>query len=397
MVQQYSKLIKEYTKKDGSKAYKFQTYLGTDPLTGKKKFTTRRGFKTKKEADLALSRLKIEIAEKGLSSRKLNNQYSFKDVYDLWKESYERTVTPNTFIRVESLFKKQILPTFGSLRIEHIKPAYCQKVVNDWYEKYATFGALKAYTTKVFNYAQKLEILDSNPMIIIDTPRKKYSTDKIKFYEKDILIKFLETVEKTQPYHVFTFFRLVSFSGLRKGEMLALTWDNIDFSKSEIHVKRTITKNSNGELILGLTPKTKASVRTLSIDEKTMLVLKKWYMLQKEEFFKRGVSLQKEQLVFSTEKNGIVALTTPNRWLEKICKEYHFEDIKIHGFRHTHCSLLFESAMEQSQNGDISQWLKVIQERMGHAKIQTTLNIYNHVTKKAQQNFEKQFANFATF
>ncbi len=79
-------------------------------------------------------------------------------------------------------------------------------------------------------------------MIIIDTPRKKYSTDKIKFYEKDILIKFLETVEKTQPYHVFTFFRLVSFSGLRKGEMLALTWDNIDFSKSEIHVKRTITK-----------------------------------------------------------------------------------------------------------------------------------------------------------
>ncbi|EHS2295625.1 tyrosine-type recombinase/integrase, partial [Enterococcus faecalis] len=121
------------------------------------------------------------------------------------------------------------------------------------------------------------------------------------------------------------------------------------------------------------------------------------YMLQKEEFFKRGVSLQKEQLVFSTEKNGIVALTTPNRWLEKICKEYHFEDIKIHGFRHTHCSLLFESAMEQSQNGDISQWLKVIQERMGHAKIQTTLNIYNHVTKKAQQNFEKQFANFATF
>lgn len=59
--------------------------------------------------------------------------------------------------------------------------------------------------------------------------------------------------------------------------------------------------------------------------------------------------------------------------------------------------MLFESAMEQSQDGDISQWLKVIQERMGHSNIQTTLNIYNHVTKKAKQNFEKQFANFATF
>ncbi len=122
-----------------------------------------------------------------------------------------------------------------------------------------------------------------------------------------------------------------------------------------------------------------------------MVYATKRRILKTRSFFtKRTVSI-------FYRKNGIVALTTPNRWLEKICKEYHFEDIKIHGFRHTHCSLLFESAMEQSQNGDISQWLKVIQERMGHAKIQTTLNIYNHVTKKAQQNFEKQFANFATF
>ncbi|EMF0064873.1 MAG: site-specific integrase [Enterococcus hirae] len=397
MVQKYSKSIKEYTKKDGTKNYMFRVYLGTDPLTGKQKFTTRRGFKTKKEADLALSRLKIEVAEKGISNRDLKIKYTFEDVYKLWKESYERTVTPNTFIRVKSLFKKQILPVFGALRIEHIKPAYCQKVVNDWYEKYATFGALKAYTTKVFNYAQKLEIVTDNPMKIIDTPRKKVAEDRIKFYEKDTLIKFLETVEKIHPYHVFTFFRLVAFSGLRKGEMLALTWNEIDFSKSEITVRRTITKNSKGELVLGKTTKTKSSKRTLSIDNKTMMVLKKWFMLQKEEFFKRGIPLNKEQLLFTTEKNGIVAPTTPNRWLEKICNEYGFENIKIHGFRHTHCSLLFESAMEQSQDGDISQWLKVIQERMGHSNIQTTLNIYNHVTKKAKQNFEKQFANFATF
>lgn len=397
MVQQYSKSIKEYIKQDGTKNYMFRVYLGTDPLTGKKKFTTRRGFKTKKEADLALSRLKIEVAEKGLSNRDIKIKYRFEDVYNLWIESYEQTVTPNTFIRVKSLFKNQILPAFGTLRIEHIKPAYCQKVVNDWYEKYTTFGALKSYTTKVFNYAQKLEITVDNPMRIIDTPRKKDTDDRIKFYEKDILINFLETVEKTQPYHVFTFFRLVAFSGLRKGEMLALTWNDVDFSNSEITVRRTITKNSNGELVLGATPKTKSSKRTLSVDTKTMMILKKWFMLQKEEFFKRGIALEQEQLLFATEQNSILALTTPNRWLEKICKEYNFENIKIHGFRHTHCSLLFESAMEQSQDGDISQWIKVIQERMGHSTIQTTLNIYNHVTKKAKQNFEKQFANFATF
>ena len=397
MVQQCSKSIKEYTKKDGTKNYMFRVYLGTDPLTGKKKFTTRRGFKTKKEADLALSRLKIEVAEKGLSNRDIKIKYSFEDVYNLWIESYELTVTPNTFIRVKSLFKKQILPAFGSLRIEHIKPAYCQKVVNDWYEKYATFGALKSYTTKVFNYAQKLEITVDNPMRIIDTPRKKDTDDRIKFYEKDTLINFLETVEKTQPYHVFTFFRLVAFSGLRKGEMLALTWNDVDFSNAEITVRRTITKNANGELVLGATPKTNSSKRTLSIHTKTMMILRGGGGRGGGGGGGRGISLKQEQLLFSTEQNSILALTTPNRWLKYVCKEYNFEDIKIHGFRHTHCSLLFESAMEQSQDGDISQWLKVIQERMGHSTIQTTLNIYNHVTKKAKQNFEKQFANFATF
>ncbi|USK34055.1 Arm DNA-binding domain-containing protein [Bacillus sp. F19] len=74
-------IIKPYTKKDGSKAYMFNVYLGVDPITKKKKRTTRRGFHSRKEANLALSKLRLELEDQGIGS--INN-LSFLEVYELW-------------------------------------------------------------------------------------------------------------------------------------------------------------------------------------------------------------------------------------------------------------------------------------------------------------------------
>lgn len=74
-------IIKKYIKKDGSTAYMFNAYLGVDALTGKSKRTTRRGFRTQKEAKLALSRLELEVDTKGFVKQ---NYSTFKDVYELW-------------------------------------------------------------------------------------------------------------------------------------------------------------------------------------------------------------------------------------------------------------------------------------------------------------------------
>ena len=85
--------IKKYTKKDGSKAYMFNLYLGTDPVTGKQRRTTRRGFRTIAEAKTALSRLELEVMENGLptSSRKI---MTFEEVYKMWFEQYKALYTP---------------------------------------------------------------------------------------------------------------------------------------------------------------------------------------------------------------------------------------------------------------------------------------------------------------
>ena len=92
--------IKKYTKKDGSTAYMFQMYLGIDPLTGKERRTTKRGFKTQKEAKLAASRLEHQVAKQGVPTQK-QKIMTFGEIYDLFIPTYELDVKPSTFATQE--------------------------------------------------------------------------------------------------------------------------------------------------------------------------------------------------------------------------------------------------------------------------------------------------------
>jgi len=109
--------IKKYTKKDGSTAYMFNAYLGVDPVTGKSRRTTRRGFRTQKEAKLALSRLELEVDSKGFVKQ---NYSTFKDVYELWYAQYVNTVKPITAGHTERMFRLHILPEFGNIKINKL-------------------------------------------------------------------------------------------------------------------------------------------------------------------------------------------------------------------------------------------------------------------------------------
>jgi len=121
--------FKQYEKKDGSKAWLFQAYLGIDQLTGKEIRTTRRNFRTKKEAQLALSRLQVVFENNGLENR---NDERFKEVYELWLEVYRSTIKEVTLIKTEIKFNKWILPVYGNMKIKDVTTKHCQKIINQW-------------------------------------------------------------------------------------------------------------------------------------------------------------------------------------------------------------------------------------------------------------------------
>lgn len=104
----------------------FKTYLGVDPLTGKQKYTTRRGFESVKEAKVALSRLEVEVAEDSFSRSPDNPTY--QELFDLWfNNSYKKSVKESTYWNTGNIFKKHILPVLGKLKIKQIDIIFFQK------------------------------------------------------------------------------------------------------------------------------------------------------------------------------------------------------------------------------------------------------------------------------
>lgn len=377
--------IKSYKLKNGEVRYKFSTYLGVDSLTGKQKRGSKGGFKTKREADLALARIKLAVANGTYRQERVE---TYQEVYDLWVVQYEKTVEESTFVKTTGLFRNHILPAMGAYKIEKIHVDVCQKHVNQWASKVKGFSKVKAYAAKVLDFAIKRDYIKTNPFTHVDIPRNiqrntEEDADWENFYTREQLITFLSCLEKESNYKKYAFFRLLAFSGMRKGEAFALTWNDIDFEKNEIHIVKAISKGKNNRIYLKST-KNKDN-RIISMDEETMAILKKWKIAQKRDYFKLGFNTSKsKQLVFSNTKNQHIQPSITSDWLLDIQKRFPVDRITAHGFRHTHCTLLFEAGAS----------LKEVQDRIGHKDVQTTLNIYTHVTKSAKKGAMMKFANY---
>ncbi|HFD1634780.1 TPA: tyrosine-type recombinase/integrase [Enterococcus faecium] len=380
-------MIKQYKKKNGEKAWYFKTYLGIDPLTGKKKYTTKRGFRTQKEAKTALSRLELELQKTG---RPTSTNTTFKEAAELWLESYKKTVKESSYSRTKIIFNKHIYPKFGNIKLSKINTAYCQKVVNDWSEKGTSkqYPLFINYMNKVFKYAINIGLTSDNPTLNLIIPKPQIKTEKkLKLYTKEQLELFLNEVSQEQnPYFKnrdYTLFRLLAFSGCRIGEILALTWDNINFKTNEMAIKKTVARSD--KYYISETPKTKKSNRIIYLDEKTIKQLKFWKLEQRKYLFQLGFT--KANFLFTNDENNFTinqaVAERYNIYRERADLPY----IGLHGFRHTHASMLYEAGADH----------KEVQERMGHANIKTTMDTYTHITNSKKEETTQKLTNYINF
>ncbi|GEK36579.1 hypothetical protein K5E_08320 [Enterococcus thailandicus] len=143
-------MIKKYKKKNGIIAYMFKAHLGIDPVTGKKKYTTKRGFKSPQEAKKTYNRLMVQVEENDAVT---NSQRLFSELADEWFEQYKNTVRESTYVAQKLAYKKHIFPLFRNLKISRISIPYCQKQVNHWYSYYKKYSNLIGLTSSVFKYA----------------------------------------------------------------------------------------------------------------------------------------------------------------------------------------------------------------------------------------------------
>ena len=378
------KEIKAYTNTKG-KFYKFQAYLGTDQITGKRIMVSRSGFKTHKSAQNALNQLRFEFEH---SSKYQSGKIRFDELYSLWFATWSTTVSESTQNRVEGIFRLHILPKLSHLDVDKINVRICQNLVDQLASEFTNSAGIRktaTYCGAVLKHGMRLGYLDKNPMELVIYPRFEHKQSN-NFWNKQQLQQFLQVLDTdyvTKPKQR-TYFYVSAISGARKGELLALNWRNVDFEASCIYINKTVTRTLNNGQKIGK-PKTANANRTIYLDDKTMQILKLWKTQQRQQFHRLGIdTLKINQLVFANHKNELENLMTPNHWLNRIIKKYQLKHITPHGLRHTVATLLSQSNVPAKQ----------IQTMLGDSTLEIVMNTYTHVDDQQKKETTNHFSNF---
>lgn len=376
------KIIK-YQKKNGDTLYMVKGFIGIDARTGKKQFLTKRGFKTEKEAKSFLANTLVSIEKNGIVTVK---KYTFKEITDIWLDSYKNTVRQATLNQYNALLNKHILPIFANTDIKKITPILLQETINNLSENINHTSVICGILSHVFQHALRLNVIPYDPMKKIIKPKQHtYRVDeKIELYTKDELIQLLEYA-KTLDTMGYLSIHLLAYTGMRKGELMALRWSDIDFNEKSISIKKTVVKTPKGYSVNPT--KTKDGTRIIAIDEMTISLLNMWQIEQRKLLFKLGHGRLKDNLIIcNVHKNSFVSSVYINYKLKYLCEKYNFKYLKPHALRHTHCSLMLASGVP----------IQDVQKRLGHSNIEITLKIYTHISRQQQQKAVQSFSKFLT-
>lgn len=374
--------IKKYTLKNGKVKWKFRLYAGVNPKTGKQEYINRQGYDTQREAKIEMNRLQVQIDEGTyFTKQKENKTYTYKEVYEKWLKEYKQTVAASTLLKTKGDFERRILPAIGHFKIREITHDDIQRLANEW-GKYQKCRLWISTLGRIFEYAQVHNFTETDPSKLVTIPKYKKTNDKKYFYEKEELNKFLHSLKQEDDLQKVALLRLLIFTGMRRGEVIALYWDCIDFKDKTVTVKRSLRRRektkddgskSKTEVYIG-EPKNESSYREIPVDDETMKVLLK---LREFKFNER---------VFNGSTGNILSPSKPREWLHVVVKKAKIEPINVHGLRHTYASLLI----------DLGASPKEIQHYLGHSKIETTLKVYTHLTNKSKRDFSNKFSEYVS-
>ncbi|MBT8799789.1 tyrosine-type recombinase/integrase [Lactobacillus delbrueckii subsp. bulgaricus] len=356
--------IKRYKTPGGKTRYKFSLSAGQDHATGKSIMIRRQGFKSKQEAQRALSDVLKAIANdeyKPLSERRL----TFKEFYEqIFLPQYKKEVRGASYASNVYTIHKRVLPLLGDVYLDKLTVIRCQQAVNQWANELKSFKNVVSRASIVISRAVKMELIRENPFDKVSLPRPKKQEDKPKnFYTKEELAKFLATAEKEESLEYFALVQLLADSGMRKGEALALTWADVDLKQGAVSINKTRSYDAKGKPTIDDT-KTAAGRRVIYLLPKTIQVLTDYHE-QQVKYFAKG------------DQDRLFAISAPTvkHLVDRVAKKAGLHRITVHGLRHTAASMLVAAGLSPAQTTI----------RMGHEKYSTTMDIYTHVSDEGNK------------
>ncbi|MFT8320837.1 MAG: site-specific integrase [Bacillus sp. (in: firmicutes)] len=341
----------------------FRIDVGKHPITGSRKQVYRGGFRTKKEAELAKAEFIAQLKKEGYfpTQSELMEDFIIK-----WLNTvYKHEVQPTTFERAKSIVENHILPAFTKKEVSSIKTYDVQQFLssksNDGLSP-ATVKIIRNLLSKAFQTAIDWELINGNPTERVKGPSIVKKEKEI--WTSEEAKTFLESCDELRWTVAFS---LGLHTGMRRGEILALKWENINFEKQTVKIKESLAYTKEHGLTFN-TPKTSNSYREVVLPASIIELLKQHKSEQNIMKQRMGTSYHQFNLVVSTADGKPIHPRNLARTFDRLIEKAGIKKISIHGLRHTNATLL----MKQGINP------KIVSERLGHANVGITLDIYSH-------------------
>lgn len=336
-----------------------------DSKTGQNKRKTK-DFKTEEEAKKYLENIMYQ------KQNSLYIEHNGIPLLELMKSNLNLRYETNLISDIQYVRIKETLNTIkkadiADKRIEEITSEEIQDFLNS--KKYLSNSSIDKIFEQfkqAFNYASNRGYITRNPMINVIKPKSLKKNKKVRALTVEEQQKFTNWLINRNPidFPYKNAFLIQMYSGLRIGETLALTYNDIDLKNKRIHINKTLTKNKENKTIMGNSTKTYAGIREVPVPNSLYPHLVEQMRISKE--FKNNP----EKLLFKSDKSNYIETQDVNRALKLVLKyNWGINDITTHNLRHTYGTRCIEAGMQPV----------VLQRLLGHTDISTTLNTYTDV------------------
>lgn len=305
---------------------------------------------------------------------------------DRWMETYgETNLKKNTYNGYESFIRLHIKPEIGSILLSKLKPAHLQNFYSKKLKKGRADGKQGGLSARSVRYihmilrealshAVKWEVIPRNVAEAVTPPKEEKS--RARTWTKEEAQAFLRAVSGHRLYPLYL---LAISTGMRRGEILGLRWQDIDWNKGVISISQAAVATKEG-LVIGDT-KTDASQRTVAIPPSVLEALKLHRQRQREEAMVLGKPEITKGLIFTSQKGTPINPSNLIRHFKNIISKTNLPQLTFHDIRHTHATIMLQNGVHP----------KIVSERLGHSRISTTMDIYSHVMPDMQADAALKF------
>ena len=348
--------------------------------------------KLNRELEGFVAAFEQEIENEGPMRSVRPDKITFADFCVQYLEVKKNTLSPQTYNFYSKVIDEELMPMFARLKMKDLRTYHIQQFVQylatekkrlDGREGGIAASTVKRYTTvlrSIVTMAYKLEYIedDIGRSRRIEFPKEE--TKEVEAFTLEEVGEILKALE-SEPWHIRAVIEVALFTGCRRGEIVGLKWADIDFENQRLSVKRSIYKLSDGKA-REKEPKSKCSIRTISIPERLCKTLTEYRLQQNRHIAYLGDGWRNLDYVFTEEDGYVMNPQTPTKQFDHFLKRHDIRHLKFHGLRHTSATMLLANGCD----------IKTVSSRLGHADIGTT-NIYVHflesTDRMAAQTFDR--------